>query len=75
MTAMAEPARVIKSARLPPDLPGQERVVLTCSCGAGTDLTYEAVLVPAAFACRGCGAGHEWPPRGGPVPGKEEDDD
>jgi hypothetical protein len=67
--ALAEAAaRVVKSVRLPPRLPGQERVVLTCSCGGATDLTYQIILAPAAFTCHGCRAEHEWPPRDGPVP-------
>ena len=69
---MAEAAGITKSVRLPPDRPGQERVVLTCSCGGATDLTYAAVLAPAAFTCHGCGAEHAWPPDGAPVHDEEE---
>jgi hypothetical protein len=66
MDGMAE-HRIIKDVPLPARIPGQGRAVLTCSCGAATNLAWELVLGPAEFTCHGCGTAYTWPQQGGDV--------
>jgi hypothetical protein len=52
---MAEPARVTGLYSCGGVYPGHVRVVVRCSCGGLTDLTYKADLPPAVEKCAECG--------------------
>ena len=65
---MAEPlppARVLDVYPLVPDYEDHGRVLVLCSCGGLTDLSYSLARVPRSVACDGCGAELEL----GEVPG------
>ena len=58
---MAEPARVTGTLPVVPGQPGHVRVMLQCSCGGLTDVTWKADLPPATVPCAGCGEELELP--------------
>jgi hypothetical protein len=61
MAEPARPARVTDTLPMVPDHPDHVRVLVLCSCGASTDLTWKADLPPASVKCAGCGTDLELP--------------
>lgn len=52
----AERGHLVSAEFIPPPYTDHARVLLTCSCGGSTDLTFALDQRPESQPCTGCGA-------------------